>query len=252
MLTTDRHQQIIDVLRAKGSARCGELSRLLGVSEDTVRRDLQALSEAGFLVKVHGGAVPRSTTKIEYAERSLERRQEKRLVAARAVAELKPRQVVFFDAGTTVLEAARALPRGLALTAITHSPVTAATLAELPEVEVILIGGRMRRAGLLAVGPETVDGYRRVRADICLLGICAVHVESGITDPSYDETLVKQAMIAAASELVVLGTGDKLGNASSFTVASSDSIDKLITDASAPASVLTEFSQRGIQVCVAT
>ncbi|HEY0945192.1 MAG TPA: DeoR/GlpR family DNA-binding transcription regulator [Opitutaceae bacterium] len=250
MLSHERQAVILEKLSTEGRVLSAELSQALAVSEDTVRRDLRALAEAGLLVKVHGGAIPRSTTKLQFAERTQESQAEKRAIAREAVRLIQPGMVVFFDAGTTALEAARSVAPEVAFTAVTHSPLAAAALCELPGAEVVLIGGRMLKRGQLAVGPETVAGYRRMRANLCFLGICCVHADSGITDPSYDETLVKQAMIESASEVVVVAGGDKLGKVSNFVVAPAASVDRLITDTTAPEPAVAALRAAGIDVTI--
>lgn len=248
MLAPERHDRILRLLNECGRVVSAELSRVLAVSEDTVRRDLALLAGEGLLVRTHGGAVPRSTTKLEFHARSEERKLEKAAVAARAAEFIHEGQVVYFDAGSTVLAVAQSIPTDLKFTAVTHSVVAAVALAELPGAEVLLLGGRVMKRGLATVGAETVEACRRVHADVCFLGVCALDVESGITDPDYDESQVKRAIIETASKTVAVATADKLGNASPFLVAPVSAIDVIVTEAAVPASVLEGLRGAGLEV----
>ncbi len=238
-------------LTTAGRVLSSELSRELGVSEDTIRRDLRLLSEAGLLLKVHGGAVPRSNIEIEFNTRARAQLPEKRAIAVVAVRFLRPHTVVFFGDGTSVLEVARAAPRDLAFTAVTHSPLTAAALADLPLVEVHLIGGKILKRSIVATGPETIDGYRKIRADTGFFGVACIDVEAGLTDPSHEEAAVKAVMIENTATTVILAASDKLGKVANFVAAPTSTFDHLVTDAGAPESVLAAWRAAGVDVLVA-
>jgi DeoR/GlpR family transcriptional regulator of sugar metabolism len=248
MLAPQRRESILALLRERGRVYSAELSQQLDVSEDTVRRDLLVLAEEGHLVRTHGGAVPRSTTKLEFHARSRERPAEKEALARRAATLVQANHVVFFDAGSTILAVARAIPADLTFTAVTHSLPAAIALSDLPNIEVILLGGRILKRGLATVGVESVESCRRIHADLALVGIAALDAEGGITDPSYEESLVKRAVIENASKVVVVSTADKLGSACPFQVAPTPSIDVLITEANVPAATLDSYRTLGVDI----
>ena len=248
MLAPERHEAILTHLRTQGRVYSAELGKLLGVSEDTIRRDLAALAGEGLLVRTHGGAVPRSTTKLEFHARSQECRAEKARLAQRAAALVQPGQVVLFDAGSTLLAVAQALPRELKFTAVTHSVVAAVALADLPEADVIVLGGRIAKRRLETNSPDTVDACRRLHADLCFLGVAALASEGGITDPDYDGALMKRTLLESAARTVVVATAAKLGSACPFTVAPVSAIDVLVTEASAPAAVVEGLRRAGVEV----
>lgn len=248
MLAPQRHDAILALLQQKGRVYSVELSRALEVSEDTVRRDLAVLANEGLLVRTHGGAVPRSTIKLEFHARSQDHKTEKAMLAQRAAELVQAGQVVFFDAGSTVLAVAQHLPRDLPFTAVTHNVAAAVSLADLAGAEVILLGGRMLKRGLATFGAETVEACRRVHTDLCFLGVAAMDVETGITDPNFDESLVKRAILDNASKSVVVATADKLGNACPFLVAPATAVDVLVTEAAAPAAVVQALRAAGVEV----
>ena len=143
MLKEERQLRVLEMLRAEGKLVATDLSGALGVSEDTVRRDLRELAEAGKLQRVHGGALPRSVVSDTYRARRQQETTGKVAVARAAVRLVENGQVIVLDGGTTALEVVRHLPLDVEATVVTHSPTTAAALAEHRAVEVILIGGTL-------------------------------------------------------------------------------------------------------------
>lgn len=248
MLQEERLEEIRKKLHEDGRVLSAEVARWLEVSEDTVRRDLAELASRGQLRRVHGGAVPVSTTDPDIRVRSQEHTVEKQWIGAAAARMIRSGQLIFMDAGSTLLELARHLPRDYRGTVVTHSTATAGALAEFPNVEVLLIGGRLLKASLTAVGAEAVAGYQRIRADLCFLGISAIHAEVGLTNLDYEESLVKRAMVGNASRTVLLATADKIGVAANYEVCPASAIDHLITDQDAPAKALDALRALGLSV----
>jgi DeoR/GlpR family transcriptional regulator of sugar metabolism len=188
LLTAERRAHILDRLRADGSVRAAELVDDLGVSHDTIRRDLQELADAGALRRVHGGALPPASAAVPYAVREGQDVAAKQAIAEAAIRCLSTGQVVFLDGGTTPLEVARRLPPELALTIVTNSPPVSVALAAHPRSEVVLAGGRVARDAVACVGGATVEAIAAVRADACVLGVCSVHPEIGITTDDLEES----------------------------------------------------------------
>jgi DeoR/GlpR family transcriptional regulator of sugar metabolism len=120
----------------------------------------------------------------------------------------------------------------------------AAALASHPRAEVVLIGGRLLKAAQVTVGSATVDALRQVHADACVLGICSIHPELGVTTLDHDEAHVKRAMVAASGEVIALATEDKLGTASPWLVAPLADVTHLVTDATDTA----EYADAGLSV----
>ncbi len=143
MLKEERQQQILGYLQTHGRVLAGELSKQLGVSVDTIRRDLRELSESGKMQRVHGGALPRSPVAGTYQERAQQWPETKAAIARAALRLIHDGQVILLDGGTTTLQVAQRLPLELRATLVTNSPLIAAALADHPCSEVILIGGRL-------------------------------------------------------------------------------------------------------------
>jgi DeoR/GlpR family transcriptional regulator of sugar metabolism len=231
VLTAERRQAILVRLERDGKVVASELVDALGVSEDTVRRDLRELASHGLVQRVHGGALPPPPAAASFAQRLEIAPEAKAHLAEAALPLLESARVLLLDGGTTALELARRLPPDRELTVLTNSPPVAAALAAHPRAEVVLIGGRLRKDALVTVGSEAVDALRRVRADVCVLGICSLHPELGVTATDHDEAHVKRAMVAASADVVALATADKLRTASPWLVAPLADLTHLVTDA---------------------
>ena len=229
-LPEERRQLMLEKLAQDGKVVASELSTLFGVSEDTVRRDLRDLDEAGLLKRVHGGALPRSPGVASYTVRQRQNVVAKTTIAKAAAALVKQDQVVFLDSGTTILEVARHLPHSLRATVVTNSPPIAVALSGHPDLTVIVTGGTLNKASLALTGTAVLESLAQFRADICLLGICSLHSDAGITVIDLEEAHVKRAMVQSAAEVVAVTTADKLSTAAPFVVAPLQDLTHLVTE----------------------
>jgi DeoR/GlpR family transcriptional regulator of sugar metabolism len=251
LLPEERRRLILERLTTEGRVFAADLCRLLRVSEDTVRRDLRELDEAGLLRRVHGGALPRAHTQLSHRARAELHQPAKHALAQVAAGLIQSGQVLFIDGGTTTLEVARCLPRELRATVITVSPPVALALAEHPGIEVRLVGGRLHPEALTVVGADTVEALRQVRADLCVLGVCSLHSEGGITASHAEEAATKRAMIHHAAETVAVLTADKLGTLSPFVVAPAERVATLVTEARASEATLSPFRKLNLRILTA-
>ena len=248
MLTAERRRSIIQTLQRDGKVLASELSKSLHVSEDTVRRDLRELAAAGMLQRVHGGALPRSPVTASFTERQQQSSKAKAAIALAAIKLIRQDQVIIFDGGTTPLLVAEHLPRDLRATVITHSPPIALALAEYPEIEVIVIGGRLDRHQQVTYGAATVEAYRNIRADLCFLGVGGLHPDIGISTFDLEESYVKRAIIASAAEVVALTSAEKLGTAAPYIAGPLSDLTHLVTERSVPDEVLVPYRAQGITI----
>ncbi len=246
MLTAERRQQILVRLERDGKVVASELVTALGVSEDTVRRDLRELAAGGLVQRVHGGALPPAPVAASFTQRLSVAAEAKAHLAKAALPLIETANVLLLDGGTTALELARRLPPERDCTVLTNAPPVAEALAAHPGVEVILIGGRLLKREQVAVGAATVDALRQVRADACVLGICSLHPDLGVTVTDHDESHVKRAMIAASAEVIALATADKLRTASPWWVAPVSEVTHLVTDADDE--LTADFAAAGVSV----
>ena len=251
MLTRQRKQLLLKILDEEGQIVAKTLSESLGLSEDTIRRDLRELAKEGLLQRVHGGALPASPAEANFAVRETISTDAKPAIARAAAALIEAGQVVFIDGGTTSVQLARALPRDLRATVVTHSPSVAVELVEHPHVEVIIVGGRLFKHSIVACGAQALEAIAGIRCDVFFMGVCSLDPEAGITTGDYDEACMKRAISATAQRTVVLASPEKLGTAAPFAIAPLATIDGIVVSGKTDAALLAPYREMGIEVTLA-
>ncbi|WP_341678750.1 DeoR/GlpR family DNA-binding transcription regulator [Niveibacterium sp. SC-1] len=247
-LPGERQQKILALLGEHGRVLATDLAARFGVSEDSVRRDLRELAARGMCRRVYGGALSLVLDFAPLAQRQERQVDIKQLLARRAVQLVRPRQVLMIDAGSTNSAVADALPENLDLTVFTNAPDIAQRLIEKNGFEIYLIGGRIDRRVGEAVGAQTVDEIRRLRADLCFPGACAIDVESGLWSMASEEALIKRTMIECSGESVIVVSKEKLGTTAVTHVAPVGEIDHLVVEQDADAELCKAFEQHGVAV----
>ena len=247
MLKEERQQAIIDLLRQDGKVLVADLLTRLKSSEDTIRRDLNDLAEAGILQRVHGGALPRFPL-LPYEQRVRETTAVKRAMAQTAARLLHERQVILMDSGSTVLEVVGYLPTTFRATIVTNSLPVAAALIHHPDIEVQVLGGQLKKDAQAMVGVPVVESLRQLRADVCLLGVCSLHPDIGISMLDLEEAHVKRAMIEQAAEVVAVVEAAKLGMAAPYVIGPISALTYLVTESSLEQHVLAPYQERGVIV----
>ncbi|MDO6407189.1 DeoR/GlpR family DNA-binding transcription regulator [Pantoea phytobeneficialis] len=230
MLSSQRKQQILDILSQEKQVQSSELSQRFAVSEDSIRRDLRELAAEGLLQRVHGGALPVSAAIAPFETRKNVQISSKQQIARKAVQLIQPGQVVIIDGGTTTAEMIKLLPADLAFTAVTHSPSIAMGLLNYPQVEVIIIGGRLFRHSIVTVGAAMLESIARINADLFFMGVTGVHKTAGLTTGDYEEAGVKRALAARAADTVVMVSQEKMNSASAFAIGDLSLASTLIVD----------------------
>ncbi len=248
MLTPRRKQFILDRLKRDGQIIATQLSEELGISEDTIRRDLRELAAEGALRRVHGGALPIAAAEADFARRREIAVPGKALIGRHAAAMIQPGQIVMLDGGTTAIQVARHLPADLACTVVTHSPSIAVELAAHPSVEVILIGGRLFKHSVVSVGATAEEMIKRIRADLFFMGITGVHAEAGLTTGDFEEAAIKQRLSQQAVETHVLASAEKIGVASPFLIAELSSITSVLTDQHPQHAAVRAIANAGVSI----
>lgn len=218
MLTRQRKQLILEKLGAEGQVQSKALSILFDVSEDTIRRDLRELAAEGRLQRVHGGALPSSSAIAPFAERQSVKMDAKKRVARKGAQLISSGQVVIIDGGTTTSELITFFPPDLRITVVTHSPSIALGLVDHPAIEVILIGGRLYKHSIVAVGAAAIEGIENIHADLFFMGVTGIHPDAGLTTGDFEEACIKRAFSGRAAETVVLASPEKINTASSFVI----------------------------------
>ncbi|OII26259.1 DeoR/GlpR family DNA-binding transcription regulator [Frigoribacterium sp. MCBA15_019] len=242
MYATERHESIAEALRSAGRVSVSDLALRLDVTAETVRRDLDALEQAGLLQRVHGGAVVAgrsSVSELSLSERETRHSPEKTSVA-QAAAHLVPPTFtgsIALDAGTTTAAVAAELARwtpatpGTVLTVITNAVPIAALLQHSPHVDLHLLGGRVRGLTSAAVGTSTVEQIQALRPDIVFVGANGLSAGFGLSTPDEFEGAVKSAYVRAGRRVVAVVDQTKHGEEALVRFARLAEIDTVVTDA---------------------
>ncbi len=234
MLTRERQSLLRDILARDGRIVAATVAQDLGLSEDTIRRDLRAMAARGVLLRVHGGALPLSPTDLPVDARMSLRTDEKHALARAAAPLFRPGQVVFIDGGTTHLALVAAIPPDWTGTIVTHSPAIAAACEGLHSATVELLGGRLYRRSLVALGTATATAMATIHVDIAFVGVQGLHETAGFTTSDAEEARFKSLAAARAAEVAVLVTADKIGAASHYRVGPPDLAQIVVTAAPLP------------------
>jgi DeoR family fructose operon transcriptional repressor len=251
-LALDRRRRIASLVRERGSVRASELSDLFGVTDETIRRDLTHLAQTGILRRLHGGAVAEHTRAETNFARRLREHESEKLGIARAAAKLvTDGSTIIIDSGTTTIQFARALNEKRDLVVITNAVTNAVELMDNPNITVYLTGGLIRPTTFGAVGDMAMSNLAELRVDVTFLAISGVSLEGGLTYPSFEEAAVKRAMIAAASEVVLLADQSKFGRDSLVRVAPLDVLGKIVTSPGVDSALIGHLGDLGIEVIVA-
>jgi DeoR/GlpR family transcriptional regulator of sugar metabolism len=248
MLAAERRDHLLELLAREGKVVAKDVATRLGISEDSVRRDLRDLASEGRCQRVYGGALPVSPAVVDHAARQTVAPDGKRKVAAVAAGLVRPGAALILDGGTTALAVARALPQDLACTVITHSPTIASALLDHPQADLFLLGGRVFKHSAVACGAAAVEAAQNVSADLCLLGVTGVHPEAGLTTADAEEAAMKRALAARAADTYVLASSEKIGTASRFRVLPWEMVGGLITDADPRDAVVEQLKALGVEI----
>jgi DeoR/GlpR family transcriptional regulator of sugar metabolism len=247
MFKGERQEQILKWLQKDQKVSLSALSRELDVSEDTIRRDIKELSTRKLLKEVRGGAVPHAPGPFDLKDRMGFAGRQKQEMAKKAIKLIKRGHVIILDGGTSTMAVASMLPTDLSITVITNSFPIANVLDDRPDVKVFFAGGRLFRESFITSGHDTINFFKSIRADICFLGVCSIHLELGITGQHYEESAVKKSMISAARQVTALATAEKLNTAEAFHICPITDLHSLITPAPALA-LLQPYKEAGITV----
>ncbi|AEK61319.1 DeoR/GlpR family DNA-binding transcription regulator [Collimonas fungivorans] len=251
MLTLQRKQYLLEILERDGQIVARSLSEQLGLSEDTIRRDLRQLAKEGLLQRVHGGALPASAAMAPFVERQQISSDAKSAIGRAAGAMIQPGQVVFIDGGTTAVQLARQLPPALRATVVTHSPSIALELVGHAHIEVIMIGGRLFKHSIVSVGASAIEAIGQIRADLYFMGVCSLHPEAGISTGDFEEAAVKRALSNAADRTIVLASPEKLNTASPYRIAPLSQVNGIVVNAGVAETLVAPYREMGITVTLA-
>lgn len=249
MIPEERRRTIVDIVTNRGGCSVEYLAEELSFSKATIRRDLRELESDGLLERSHGGAVPVTSVGEEqtYDEKEIRNIDAKRAIAEVAVEEVEDGEVVFFDAGTTTMQVAKALSTEDPLLAVTSSPRLAIELTD-ENNEVKLTGGTLRRRTRALVGPTAESFMERMNFDLLFLGTNAIHPDNGLSTPNEDEARMKELMVEKAARVVLVADGSKMGKRSLVKFADIGDVDRFVTDETVPRDLAQALSSTDVDV----
>jgi len=244
MLKEERFQIIMKQINLHNKVLSVDLSLLLSVSEDTIRRDLKELADSGHIVRVHGGAISNSLIRPFIADANVYSIEEKRIIASKAVKLIENNMTLLFEGGTTLFELSKIIPDNLTLTIFTISPQIATTLSDHPNISVYTIGGHLKRDHNIHVGSRTINELHQMRFDLCFMGVNAVSVERGMTDIDLEVGEVNRAMFQVSERNALLTISEKLNFSKRYQVSDLSDINYLITELNENDPPLVQFRDR--------
>jgi DeoR family transcriptional regulator of aga operon len=244
---------VLEQLQERGEVSVGGLSRDAGVSEMTIRRDLEALERSGALRRVHGGAISGVSRSYEppFALRAGRRSDVKERIGRLAASLVSDGDSLVIDVGSTTLELARALREASRLTIMTPSLRVADELAENAGLRVIVTGGTARPGERSLVGDLAERAFEELHPDVVFLGVGGIDAGAGLTEFNLEDTRVKRAALQSARRCVVLADSTKLGRVAFARVCPLDRVDVLVTDSDADPAALEPIHEAGVEVLTA-
>jgi DeoR/GlpR family transcriptional regulator of sugar metabolism len=250
MLKSARQTRIRQLVEANGHVSVNELNLLLEVSEATIRRDLDALAQSGWVRRTHGGAVrvTRAGKEPPILQRQVKYQTEKQLIGQRAASMVKEGQTIFLGSGTTVHEVARNIRDVPDLTIITNTLNVVNELVDCDNVELVVIGGMFRQSELSMVGHIAEQAIREFRADKVIMGMRGVDPEHGFTSDYLPEAITDRAILSIAPCNIVVADHSKLGRVSTVFLAPITTAHVLVTDKAAPPEIVSEMEELGLEV----
>ncbi|HXS56859.1 MAG TPA: DeoR/GlpR family DNA-binding transcription regulator [Hanamia sp.] len=248
MLKFERQAFIVHQVNLHNKVLLTDLTTQINVSDDTIRRDLQELAEAGKVIKVHGAALSPSFHNGNAGSRDVYAYSQKKIIAKKAASLIKDGMFILTGGGTTIIELARALPHSLHATFISGSIPALAEYIIHPNIEVIAIGDKISKDSKITVGSDAISRIKELKVDLCILGISAINLENGVSDNDWEVVQIKKAMLESAQKLVCLTISEKIDSRQPFQVCSIKKIDTLITELPPDDPTLAPYIQTGIKV----
>ena len=253
LLAEPRRMKILEWLQEEGSARVRELSAAFGVSEATIRQDLERLDADGYITREHGGAflksVPQQVQSMSLHH--IENMDRKQRIGAAAAALVRDHETIIIDSGTTTTQFAENLKVRQDLNIITHALNIALMLGANPTNTVHMPAGQFKAPTLSLSGEKSSDFFVGIYAEKLFLATAGLSFEAGLTYPAIGDIYVKRAMIKAASKVYLLADATKIGRTSFSSLGSVDLVDTLITDDGISDEDRRALEERGVKVIVA-
>ena len=253
LLAETRRRRILDWLQEEGSARVRVLGEAFGVSEPTIRQDLERLEADGYIVREHGGAflatMPQQVQAL--ALHHLVNMDAKRAIGRVAASLVKDGETIILDAGSTTTEVTRNLMKRQDLHVITNALNIAFILGANPSCTIHMPGGQFKAPTLSLSGEKSAGYFENVFAEKLVLATAGASLDAGLTFPAFADLYVKRAMIKAAREIILVADSTKIGRVSFAVLGPITLVNRLITDAGIGDEDRRAIEKMGIEVTIA-
>ena len=253
--TSQRRHQISELVRQHGSVQVTALARRFNVSAQTVRKDLRYLTERGVMARAYGGAIDSNVVGVTPAEPPYEAKRtvhldEKRRIGQRAAAMVKPGDTIVIDSGTTGIQLAEALPN-IEVTVVTNDFGVLSSLAPKSNINIVMLGGELRRKSMSFYGGLTVEALNALHVDKLFLGVDGFDLDRGVTTHFEPEAMLNRKMVENAGTVIAITDSSKFGKVCLHRIIAVAELDTLITDKDAPAEIVQAIQQLGVDVQLA-
>jgi DeoR/GlpR family transcriptional regulator of sugar metabolism len=247
-----RREKIREYLLLNRSVDVRGLSRDLGASEATIRRDLSSLLKERGFKRIRGGiGIDETRTELSVAQRGYLQADKKRLIGKKAAELVHDGEVIFLGTGSTTIEVARNLTRHRNLTVITNSLPIITTLVDSPGIDLVVTGGALRRPELSFIGHIVEKALTELRADKVIIGIQGIHPDRGLTNEFLPEAILDRVLVHFAPQLVIVADSSKVGKIKASFVGRIEDIGVLVIDPSIETTALRDLEQHGVHVVIA-
>lgn len=253
MYAEERQQAVAELVMRDGRVDVAQLVDEFAVTSETIRRDLVALERRGVLRRTHGGAIPVARLGFEPATRvrAAVMQAEKERIAQAALTEVPAEGAILIDAGTTTGVFAERLPDDRVLKVVTNSLQVINALVTKPNIEIMVLGGRLRSVSLCTVDVWALRALADIRVDVAFIGVNGLTVEHGMTTSDQAEATTKAAMMHSARRVVVLADHSKIGTEYFHLMGDLSQVDVLVTDSGLDEDLAEDVRAAGPQVVTA-
>lgn len=251
MLASDRHDKILDLLKLEGSVRNSNLVKILGVSLETIRRDLEHLEKENFLKKVHGGAIlkDKEMTGLSYSIREEKNINEKIEIAKKVLDYIKEGETIGLNGSTTNIEVAKLIKENIKrLTVVTNSLLIANEIANVKEINLILAGGIYDKKEFSFLGEMTKQFLSNFSLDKSFIGVGGISLKRGVTDFILDEVLVQKKLVDISDEVIIVADSSKINSNSLIKICDLDKANLIITDSKLDEEIKNQYLKKGIKI----
>lgn len=247
-----RRQQIATYIESNKEIKVDALSEMFGVSVATIRRDLNELARLGILNRVHGGAIKSEYIQLfGFAAFQLKedlQREEKIAIGRYAAKVVKPRDTIYIGAGTTAFWVAKSLTSVAPITVVTNSLPLANLLAGIDSIELILVGGRLKRSEYTFVGEYGQLSVNNLHFNAVFLGMNGVHPEYGLTSSYPQELMTDRKFLSLGNNVIIVADHTKIGKVSAYKTGDITAATKIITTQAAPPDMVRGIRRKGVEV----